>query len=119
MAQAPHVPTEETIKTAKQFASVGVPTKLIAANIGISEETLFKYYKDAMESARAKNLDAVANSLFNQALSGNVTAAIFIMKTQGRWREVEREKDQATLDQEAKDKQVPDLLKQIVDKLPD
>jgi len=41
----------------------------------------------AYKKGKSKALASVASNLINQAQNGNTTAAIFYMKTQGRWRE--------------------------------
>lgn len=82
-----HVPTSDSIKTARAMASVGVQTKFIAAALEISEPTLIKYYKDEMNNARGKAHMQVGNSLFQKAIAGDTPSAIFYAKTQMGWKE--------------------------------
>jgi hypothetical protein len=82
-----HEPTEALIKQVKAMASCGVQGKLIAASIGISEPTLIKHYKDHMNVARASAHLQVGNSLFQRAINGDTSSAIFYAKTQMGWRE--------------------------------
>lgn len=89
----PHEPTEALIKQVKAMSSCGVQTKLIACFIGVSEPTLIKYYKDHMNVARASAHMQVGNSLFQRAISGCTSSAIFYAKTQMGWREQRDDSD--------------------------
>lgn len=85
--QPPHQPTEQSINTAKAMASVGVQTKYIAAALYISEPTLIKHYQADMAQARGSAHMQVGKSLFQKAITGDTTAAIFYAKTQMGWKE--------------------------------
>lgn len=91
MAQAPHVPTDETKMEVMIGVCIGTPHKAIAQIIGISYDTLLKYYGDLIENGRALLIQRVAGQLVSTALAGqaspNVTAMLFFLKTQGRWKE--------------------------------
>lgn len=69
------------------MASAGIPQADIAKVLGISCSTLTKYYADELATGRVKTITRVADALVKQALSGNITAMIFYLKTQGRWTE--------------------------------
>lgn len=69
------------------MAAVGIVHDEIAAALGISDETLRKYFGDELATGKTRTLAKVADSLVRQALAGNMTAAIFYLKTQGGWRE--------------------------------
>ena len=59
--------------------------------MGISENTLRKYFADELENGVSRINSAVAQNLFAIATSkepGSVAAAIFWMKTRGKWKEV-------------------------------
>jgi hypothetical protein len=43
--------------------------------------------RDAYRKGHAKAIGAVANGLVKQAMEGNITAAIFFLKTKGGWKE--------------------------------
>ena len=45
MAQKPHKPTDDMRKQVEQASGLGLPHDQIAALIGISDETLRKYYR--------------------------------------------------------------------------
>ena len=91
------------------MAGIGLKHDQIAKIIGISDETLRKYYTEELETAAAKMNAQVAQNLFSIATGkgvGAVASAIFWMKTRGGWREVERKeitgKDGAAIQLEAK-----------------
>lgn len=85
--------------TTKQVAQVealaGVLTQAqIADYFGMSERTLRQRLMDdpevaaAYQMGRAKTIQDVATNLVMQAKEGNMTAAIFYLKTQAGWKEV-------------------------------
>lgn len=67
----------------------------IADYFGMSETTLRAVevrqpeVSDAYKKGRSRAIASVAGNLVNLARSGNVTAAIFYLKTQAGWREQE------------------------------
>ena len=68
----------------------GLTQEQISKIIGISENTLKKYFSDELEHGVSRVNSAVAQNLFSIATSreqGSVAAAIFWMKTRARWRE--------------------------------
>jgi len=89
-----HEYNEEINLKVETMASCGVPIKMIAKQVGISEMTLRKYYGDTMETASIDKICNVANALYMKALDGNVSAMTFFLKTQAHWREVDRNEDQ-------------------------
>ena len=50
MSKPLHQPTEKTRAEIVALRSYGVPIKEVAAYIGIDDKTLYKYYKDELES---------------------------------------------------------------------
>jgi predicted transcriptional regulator len=59
----------------------------IAHKLGITDDTLRKHYKKELEDGRIDANASIANTLFNQAKKGNMTAAIFWLKTRAGWKE--------------------------------
>jgi hypothetical protein len=90
MAQKPHKPTPEMRKQVEQASGLGLPHDQICALIGISDETLRKYYKSELGIGKAKASAQVAKTLFNKAQSGDTTALIWWTKAQMRWAETQR-----------------------------
>lgn len=82
-----HKPTEESKKMVESMAAMGIPQVDIARIVGIHKETLEIHYRAELDSGAPKANARVAQSLFNQAISGNVTAQIFWLKTRARWKE--------------------------------
>lgn len=82
-----HVPTDESRRLAKQLSGVGVPQEDICHILGITKPTLHKHYRRELDLGMAEANAKVAGSLFNQATSGNIPAAIFWMKARAGWRE--------------------------------
>lgn len=72
------------------MAAIGVPQGAISLALGVSEPTLRKYFGEELATGRIKTIAKVADSLVRQALAGNITAAIFFLKTQGGWKETDR-----------------------------
>ena len=72
------------------MCGVGIPADDIARSIGISADTLRKYYREELDNGTTKANAAVAQSLYKKALgegTGAVAAAIFWLKTRAGWRE--------------------------------
>ena len=88
MTQA-HQPTDETKKLARTLSAVGITYEDIAAKIGISSDTLVKYYKKELDDGRIDANSTVAKGLFQQAKNGNVAASIFWLKTRAGWKETQ------------------------------
>lgn len=80
-----HEPTPETRLQVKTLASVGTPQDQIAIVIGITKNTLLKYYRKELDTAMTMANAKVAQSLFQQATAGNTSAAIFWLKCRAGW----------------------------------
>ena len=80
-----HEPTPETRLQVKTLASVGTPQDQIAIVVGITKNTLLKYYRKELDTAMIMANAKVAQSLFQQANAGNTSAAIFWLKCRAVW----------------------------------
>jgi len=80
-------PTDEERKQVEIMASVGIIHEQIAAYLDICADTLTKYYAKELRTSAIKANAKVAGSLYQQAISGNVTAQIFWCKTKMGWKE--------------------------------
>jgi hypothetical protein len=90
MARKTYEPDEKTAAQVKRMSGLGITHDQIARIIGISDETLRKYYPDELENGATQANATVAQNLFRIATGndkGAVAAAIFWMKTRARWRE--------------------------------
>ena len=54
---------------------------------GIDADTLKKHFKEELRTAKIKANAKIGGTLFNQAINGNTSAAIFWAKTQMGWKE--------------------------------
>ncbi len=76
-----HVPTPETRQQVEELSGIaGWRHAEIAEHIGVSEKTLRKHYKAELRRGTVVAVQQVAQSLFDKAMSGDVTAAIFFLK---------------------------------------
>ena len=80
-------PNDTDKQLVMQMAAVGISQEQIAAVIGITHETLNKYYKEEVNTAKSKAIAKIGATLYNKALKGDNTCMIFYLKTQGGWRE--------------------------------
>ena len=83
---------QEQVNLVEKLASVLTKAQL-SDYFGISETTFRAVEErqpevsDAYKKGRSKAIASVAGNLINQAQSGNMTAAIFYLKTQAGWKE--------------------------------
>ena len=90
----PHEPTDIARDTAKKLSGLGVNHDDIAKILRISDETLRKYYADELLMGKVEANSEVASSLFRNATKNeNVSAQIFWLKTQARWKEQKDDDD--------------------------
>jgi len=87
-----HVPTKELRAVVKSNTAFGVQQELIAEQLEISIPTLRKHYAREISLGTANMVGAVAAELYRKAMNQAggmpaVTAAIFILKARGQWRD--------------------------------
>ena len=90
MAKKAHEPTEQTRDLVEKLSAAGVRYEDIAVYLGITRPTLDKYYSEELKTGTIKANVKVAQTLYQQAMAGSTTAAIFWLKTRAGWREVQR-----------------------------
>jgi hypothetical protein len=84
--------TGEQMRQVETLAAV-LTMRQMADFFGIHEVTLWRRFQEdetimqAYQRGKAKAVAGVASNLMTQAREGNVTAAIFFLKTQGGWKE--------------------------------
>lgn len=93
-------PSEKDRKTIQETAGHGVPVASIARIVGVDETTLRKHCEEDLLLGRAHAQSKIAKTLFQKALSGDVTSLIFWTKCQMRWRESDRKEDSEQGDQQ-------------------
>jgi len=72
---------------------IGLTHDQMASIIGIATSTLELHYREELSQSCARMTYNVAKNLYRQAIGsdkGSTAAAIFWMKTKGRWRETNR-----------------------------
>jgi uncharacterized protein (DUF2126 family) len=82
-----HIPSEASRQLVQLHSSIGTPQPQIAEILSITKPTLRKHYRRELDLAQAQANAAIGGMLFNKAKNGDVTAAIFWMKTRARWSE--------------------------------
>jgi hypothetical protein len=82
-----HLPNGDTRNKVFMLSTVGTRHEDIATVLGISADTLTKYYHDELAKGRIEANASVAETLFKQAKEGNTTAMIFWLKSRAKWKE--------------------------------
>jgi hypothetical protein len=82
-----HVPTDKTREQVLSASGLGLPQLQIAALLGISDVTLRKHYEKELAVGKATASAQIAKSLYNKAVAGDTTAAIWWTKAQMGWGE--------------------------------
>ena len=78
--------TPDILKQVEKFAGQGLTQEQISHCIGISRDLFFKSkrnsvnFQDAIKRGQSKAISLVSNSLFQNAISGNVVSQIFWLK---------------------------------------
>lgn len=83
----PHLANATTRNKVFMLSTVGTRHEDIATVLGISADTLTKYYHDELAKGRIEANASVAETLFKQAKEGNTTAMIFWLKSRAKWKE--------------------------------
>lgn len=86
----PHVPTDDGRSMVRRLAAVGARHEDIALKMGFSSDTLTRHYRKELDDGRIDANAVIAGTLYEQARMGNITAAIFWLKTRAGWRETDR-----------------------------
>lgn len=101
---AEHEPTPATRQNVELLALAGTRQEVIASIVGISVPTLKAHYSAELDQAKWKRIAQVAGTVYQAAvgrparfdndgrlvqseLKPNLTAGIFILKTQAGWKE--------------------------------
>ena len=90
---------DEQAKRVEKMAVIGCNDNHIAAIEGMSEAQLQKMYSRELKDGRAKGVGAIAQTLYQMALSGkNPAATFFYLKCRARWQEVQHIKVEADVE---------------------
>ena len=101
----PYAPNQKDSDIIAMMTASGIPQVNIGRCIGIDVKTMKKYYKTEMECSADMANATVAQSLFQQAINGNIKAAIWWTKSRMGWKE--------TRDQNVNVTNSDDLVKRI------
>jgi len=82
-----HQKNQTTQNEVYKLSIVGTRYEDIALVLGISNDTLKKYYKDELQKGRIEANAAVAGTLYEKAKQGDTPSMIFWLKTRGQWSE--------------------------------
>ena len=80
----PFVPTNEQRQLVRTYAKV-MSQQMIADALDISVDTLTRHFKREWSEGQREAVAAVGSKLLAKALSGNMTAMIFYLRTRGKW----------------------------------
>jgi len=89
----PKIVSNENKEMVSKLSGLGLTHIQIASVLGISRTTLYKHYKEELDSGKALCIGRVAENLYKMA-TGDISsrntlgACIFYLKTQANWREV-------------------------------
>lgn len=92
--------TEANKKIVKTMSGFGLPQAQIAASLGISIDTLFKYFEEELKAGNAEINLKVSKRLYDIALDvnnkGSLSACMFIAKTRLGWKETNKVESEIT-----------------------
>lgn len=82
-------PTDDERKLVEQMSAVGIPQESICLVVrdGIDDKTLRKHFRRELDTASVKANAKVGGTLFNKAMAGDTTAAIWWSKARMKWAE--------------------------------
>jgi hypothetical protein len=91
-------PTDAERKQVEALSGYGLPIEQIAVLVrdGIHIDTLRAHFSTELLSGKAKANGQVGKTLFQKAMAGDTTAAIWWSKTQMRWSEIQKHEHSGT-----------------------
>ena len=90
MPKPPHIPTEKSRAEVLALAGFGTKHDDIAMNVGVTKKTLYKHYREELDTGSIKANSAVAKTLYKLAIDGDSRSCMFWLKTRAGWRETDR-----------------------------
>ena len=84
-------PDQATAQTVANMVFCGQTQETICRVLKMGMDTLYKHYKHELETGQHAMVQKIAGSLAQRALGGSDTAAIFLLKTRGGGKFVERQ----------------------------
>lgn len=90
---------DQTLSAAVASMSfAGFSARQVCGALRISPTTLYEHYQDEFEHGSSRMIDRISGSLAQRALAGSDTAAIFLLKTRGNGKFVERQQVDMTVE---------------------
>ncbi len=80
-------PTDSDRAQVKRLSGLGLTQDQISTHMGISDDTLRKYYPEELKKGVAEINAKIVGALFKNAMEGNVAAQIFWCKSRLGWKE--------------------------------
>jgi hypothetical protein len=82
-------PTDDERKLVEQMSAVGIPQESICQVVrdGIDDKTLRKHFRKELDTAATKANAKIGGTLYNKAINGDTTAAIWWTKARMKWAE--------------------------------
>jgi hypothetical protein len=80
-----HHPTKWTRLKVRMLVISGIPNDEIAKCMGISHPTLWKHYRQDIETGTAECIAMVTGKLMEKIRNGDNNSIIFFLRTRGRW----------------------------------
>ena len=83
---------ESVAEMVKSLSGLGITHEQMCAIVKISRPTLYKYYQEELQEGKANANAQIARNLFKIATGSGreaVTACIFWLKTQAKWKETD------------------------------
>lgn len=81
--------SEEDKVNVETLAGYGLTTEQIARYFKVCKNTLLKNCSDNLDVGKSRGIALVTGELMNAIKNGNVTAMIFYLKTQAKWKETD------------------------------
>lgn len=92
----PHVPTPESRLRICKYVAFGMPRESIMALERLDDNTLHRHYQHEMAVGAEYITFLIANSLMQQALAGNTSAAQYYLSRRAKWTETINHKHEFT-----------------------
>jgi len=89
--QPPHEPTEETRRRVRTLSGYGVRHEIICHDIQVSLPTLYKYYREDLDTGDSQAQGLIGQSMFDRGVKDKDTGAlIWLTKTRMGWKDISR-----------------------------
>lgn len=79
----PHEPTPELRQRVCDLVMSGAPVHIICDILDMDDDTLRKYYRKEIATAKAVAIERIGKTVYQQALEGDSKAQALYLKTQG------------------------------------